>query len=275
MAATYAIFHAGDTDTRPWLSIDLGAVYNISSIVIYNRLDCCGDRLEGAEVRVGNVSIKSTADTGKIPQNPLVWKQDSPIDTGGIYTIIIPSSSPAIGRWVTLQNFNSKGEQLNLQEVAVYGLLIPQQDLALDKPAYSSSQLYDKYGPENAVDGDSTTVIKPDGSYAIFHSADNDTKPWLSIDLGSPFNISKVVLHNRLDCCGERLKNAEVRVGNTSITTTADTNKISQNKLIWKLDGSGETGEVYTIVPNSTVIGRWVTLQNFSPTGKFQIRITL
>ncbi|GLC41154.1 hypothetical protein PLESTM_001161300 [Pleodorina starrii] len=108
---SYAIFHSGDTDTRPWLSIDLGAVYNISSIVIYNRLDCCGDRLEGAEVRVGNVSIKSTADTGKIPQNPLVWKQDSPIDTGGIYTIIIPSSSPAIGRWLTLQNFNSKGRR--------------------------------------------------------------------------------------------------------------------------------------------------------------------
>ena len=39
---------------NPWWMVDLKASYWIGQIVITNRGDCCGDRLDGAEIRVGN-----------------------------------------------------------------------------------------------------------------------------------------------------------------------------------------------------------------------------
>ena len=36
-----------------WWEVDLGRVYNIQSINIYGRTDCCDDRIDGA--RVGDV----------------------------------------------------------------------------------------------------------------------------------------------------------------------------------------------------------------------------
>ncbi|KAI4887215.1 hypothetical protein NFI96_008582 [Prochilodus magdalenae] len=43
-----------DSSVQPWWRVDLLVVYQISSIIITNRGDCCPDRLIGAEVRIGN-----------------------------------------------------------------------------------------------------------------------------------------------------------------------------------------------------------------------------
>ncbi|XP_071954526.1 sushi, von Willebrand factor type A, EGF and pentraxin domain-containing protein 1-like [Antedon mediterranea] len=42
---------------NPWWYVDLGSSTTISKIVIYNRDDCCGDRLDGAVVSVGNDNV--------------------------------------------------------------------------------------------------------------------------------------------------------------------------------------------------------------------------
>ena len=34
-------FHTGK-DVRPYWKVDLGAVYDLQTIVLHNRLDCCG-----------------------------------------------------------------------------------------------------------------------------------------------------------------------------------------------------------------------------------------
>ncbi|XP_077349621.1 fucolectin-like [Lithobates pipiens] len=41
-------------DYEPWWNLDLKKTYNISSIVITNRQDCCAQRFLGAEVRIGD-----------------------------------------------------------------------------------------------------------------------------------------------------------------------------------------------------------------------------
>ena len=33
-----------------WWRVDLDRLYKIFKVVIYNRVDCCGERLDGAEV---------------------------------------------------------------------------------------------------------------------------------------------------------------------------------------------------------------------------------
>nr|XP_055024019.1 fucolectin-like [Misgurnus anguillicaudatus] len=40
--------------SNPWWRLDLLDSYYISTVVITNRPDCCGDRLDGAEIRIGN-----------------------------------------------------------------------------------------------------------------------------------------------------------------------------------------------------------------------------
>lgn len=45
--------------TNPWWRVDLGKIYNLKQINVYNRTDCCSDRLDGAIVYVG---IKESSD---------------------------------------------------------------------------------------------------------------------------------------------------------------------------------------------------------------------
>jgi len=123
------------------------------------------------------------------------------------------------------------------------------------------------YDPSQAVDGDTSTVMGSDGLYRMFQSGDGDSQPWLCVDLGETFLVDRIVLVNRLDCCGESLANAEVRVGMVSITSVADTEHIADNVLVWRLEGSGQTAEVYDIPLEQATAGRWVTLQNFEPSG--------
>ena len=44
---------ADSTTTNPWWTVDLGRVEPVAEVYILNRGDCCGDRLNGAEITVG------------------------------------------------------------------------------------------------------------------------------------------------------------------------------------------------------------------------------
>ncbi|XP_029107705.1 deleted in malignant brain tumors 1 protein-like [Scleropages formosus] len=52
-------------DSKPWWRLDLQDVFTVTSVTITNRGDCCSERIDGAEIRVGN----SLDDNGN--QNPL------------------------------------------------------------------------------------------------------------------------------------------------------------------------------------------------------------
>ncbi len=40
--------------TNPWWRVDLHYIYRVSRVVVTNRLDCCPERINGAEIRIGN-----------------------------------------------------------------------------------------------------------------------------------------------------------------------------------------------------------------------------
>ncbi len=48
--------------TNPWWKVDLGAVYPIGDIHIYNRTNCCSSRLNGAKVMVGSIDSNTPSD---------------------------------------------------------------------------------------------------------------------------------------------------------------------------------------------------------------------
>uniref|UniRef100_A0A671RVL3 Fucolectin tachylectin-4 pentraxin-1 domain-containing protein n=1 Tax=Sinocyclocheilus anshuiensis TaxID=1608454 RepID=A0A671RVL3_9TELE len=41
-------------ETNPWWRLDLLHIYRVSRVVITNRKDCCAERLNGTEIRIGN-----------------------------------------------------------------------------------------------------------------------------------------------------------------------------------------------------------------------------
>ena len=52
-------YHAGScthtaAQTNPWWRVDLLESYIVTSITITNRGDCCPERLNGAEIHIGN-----------------------------------------------------------------------------------------------------------------------------------------------------------------------------------------------------------------------------
>lgn len=87
--------------------------------------------------------------------------------------------------------------------------------MAQGKPAWQSST-WTQEGANlglagNAVDG------KRDGN---FHQGScsvtqRNMGPWWIVDLQKNHTINAVVVSNRQDCCAERLKGAEIHVGNS------------------------------------------------------------
>ena len=70
----------------------------------------------------------------------------------------------------------------------------------------SASSLYEpnRLLPHLAIDGAINT---------FYHSANNVPNPWFQIEFSSPKEIVKVVITNRVNCCGERLKSVGIYVG--------------------------------------------------------------
>ncbi|KAH1178477.1 hypothetical protein KIL84_012179 [Mauremys mutica] len=98
----------GESD--PWWNVDLGSRYSVSTVIVKNREDCCGERLKGAQIHVGD------SKDGQGKQDPIC----------GTITDTTPGSLSTIscdgrkGRYVTI-TIPGRVEVLTLCEVEVYG----------------------------------------------------------------------------------------------------------------------------------------------------------
>lgn len=74
--------------------------------------------------------------------------------------------------------------------------MISPKNVALNKPAKSSSTDFDT-SPAGAVDGEK------DGRFGFHSLRAGEDSPWLSIDLGRLYDITKIKVFGRGDCCFE------------------------------------------------------------------------
>jgi hypothetical protein len=87
------------------------------------------------------------------------------------------------------------------------------RNLAAGKPA-SQSTTQGGASASRAVDGNT------DGNYdngSVSHTTDQD-QPWWQVDLKVVTDIGQVVLHNRADCCSERLADFDLQVSSDAAT---------------------------------------------------------
>ncbi|KAG2448006.1 hypothetical protein HYH02_007034 [Chlamydomonas schloesseri] len=116
------MLHTTPTDFNSWLSLDLGAPFLISAVRIWHRPDFLY-RTQLSELRIGNTSIMTTADSASLQRNPLVWKQAAALSDSATYLTFDP---PVVGRWVTYQNLvpNPRVDDehvLQVRELEVFG----------------------------------------------------------------------------------------------------------------------------------------------------------
>jgi hypothetical protein len=179
----------------------LGTPSTIGSIVVWNRTDCCGSRLNDYWVFVSNTPFLATDTPATLQFRAGTFASHQTTAPNPSTTIVVGVQ----GRYIRVQL--SGTNYLSLAEVQI----LNGSNLALNKPAAQSSTLAGTPPPGVVVDG-STDGLFGDGSVTATNA---DPNAWWQVDLGAPATISSVAVWNRTDCCGSRLGDYWVFVSNT------------------------------------------------------------
>ena len=124
---------------------------------------------------------------------------------------------------------------------------------ALPANATSSSIYKSEYAPEHAIDG----IV--DSGYNIFIGA-NETYPWLQVELINIVDLQSIQIFNRANCCGDRLRDIEVRAGTTK-TSPNFRGRIINNAECGTFTGPGADGVNYNITCHAPIRANVVTIQ--------------
>jgi hypothetical protein len=111
------------------------------------------------------------------------------------------------------------------------------------------------------VDGN-TNGVYVDNS--VTHTATSETDPWWKVDLEKVYKVERIVVHNRSDCCSERIIGFVVEVYQGEIS---DSNRVyssstlditAKNQSVYKFDLStmNVSGDIVMI----TIPGGWKIL---------------
>ncbi|KAK5848263.1 hypothetical protein PBY51_005892 [Eleginops maclovinus] len=236
--------HTVDNQIGPWWRVDLRRTFIVTSVKVTNRGDCCAERLDGAEIRIGNSLENNGNNNPRCTSIPHIragktstFHCDGGSMEGRFVNVIIPGNM----------------KTLTLCEVEVYGVLAvePLQDVALLKPTKQCCNLFNEPA-SNAVSG------RRGGNYfAGCCSSIDSTNPWWSVDLSAEHNVSAVTITSRRDRMSSNIQGAEIWIGNSEQKTyNTRCGDISSNSPTYTLECGGMQGR-YIIVSKS---GLWTSL---------------
>ncbi|XP_041920157.1 fucolectin-1-like [Alosa sapidissima] len=191
---------ATDTETDPWWRVDLLSPYIITSVVITNREDCCPERLNGAQIRIGN----SLLDNGN--NNPLAGVISS-IPAGKSLAFTLDNGTQ--GRYLNVFLPGLK-KLLTLCEVEVYGYPAPNGENVALKGKATQSDLSENGFANNAIDGNHDA----NASHGSCTQTQSNLNPWWRVDLLQNYKVFSVIITNRI-LFPSRLNGAEIRIGNS------------------------------------------------------------
>ncbi|MGZ8779637.1 MAG: galactose-binding domain-containing protein, partial [Thermoanaerobaculia bacterium] len=191
-----------DSNAQAWWQVDLGATYPIETIWIYNRADCCWDRLTNFWVLVSDEPFTSTnLTTARTQPGVSAMRHDGlaryPVGNNQ-FALSTGFSVNRTGRYVRVQlegtNF------LHMREVEIWApATAARTNLAIGGPAtLQPSSAGTSVEARQAVDG--LVGIN-------YQSTNSQPQAWWQIDLGSVQPVSSVFLHKRADASPERLAN--------------------------------------------------------------------
>uniref|UniRef100_A0A673MB84 Uncharacterized LOC107719123 n=1 Tax=Sinocyclocheilus rhinocerous TaxID=307959 RepID=A0A673MB84_9TELE len=188
-------------DLNPWWRLDLLKRHKVFSVVITNTVDSVPERLNGAEIRIGN-SLDNNGNNN--PRCAVI----SSIHPGFSTTFECDGME---GHYINVV-IPGRQEYLTLCEVEV---LPPNQNLALYGKATQSDLVENPWSADglasNAIDGNHDSHY--DHGSCTATTMQND--PWWRLDLLDKYVVTSITITNRKDCCPERLDGAEIHIGNS------------------------------------------------------------
>ncbi|MBP2327299.1 alpha-L-fucosidase [Kibdelosporangium banguiense] len=136
-------------------------------------------------------------------------------------------------------------------------------NLALNQPATQSSTHTTGAAASRAVDGNT------DGNFAngsVTHTTDSapDPLPWWQVDLGSAKQIGTINIHNRTDCCAQRLSDYWVFVSENPFDTTKTPQEQARTPGVWSSHQTTRAGNPTQIPVGAP--GRHVMVRQTGPT---------
>ncbi|XP_018430797.1 PREDICTED: uncharacterized protein LOC108803457 [Nanorana parkeri] len=215
-------------DPSPWWRVDLLKPYKITYITITNRGDCCGERLNGAEILVGNSLTNNgnnNARCGVVTSIPNGGTQHFPCHglVGQYVNVVLPGKSQFLHlcevQWCPAKSnsFTSCLAKIGTHRMLLHHLdwdenrNVALQGRATQSAIYRSEHYGYQSAAINAIDGNRDPIFAH-GSCSHTH---NDPSPWWRVDLLRPYKIEYITITNRGGCCAERLNGAEILVGDS------------------------------------------------------------
>lgn len=254
---TGGIFFSGSVthtnqDANAWWQVDLSTSATINSLVIWNRTDCCGKRLNDYWIFVSDIPFATSDTPSTLQTRAGTWGSHQ--TTGPSPFAVIAAGAGVHGRYVRVQ-LSTTG-YLSLAEVEVIGSAPTGSNLALGKTASQSSTLpgFATTGPGAAVDGNTDGVFF-NGS--VTHT-NLDVNAWWQVDLGTSASINSITIWNRTDCCSVRLNDYWVFVSDTPFDPADTPSMLASRAATWDSHQTLPPSPSFTI---SGAQGRYVRVQ--------------
>lgn len=238
-------FSHTNSDAQAWWQVDLGSRYAINQVKIWNRTDCCAERLTNFSIKVSDTPFDGTA---PVYSTPFAGQAGSP-------SVISLNST---GRYVRVQLAGTN--YLSLAEVEVFGNLAPPAPTPTPTPngtnvalasnggvatASSTTPATDfpgmEFYPSAANDGSKDGYNNPHNTY--WRDGTNDIWPdWLQVEFNSSKTITEIDVFTTPD-------NVENNPGNPTEATTFTLYGITT------FDVQYWNGASWVVVPGGSVSG--------------------
>ncbi len=136
-------------EQNAWWQVDLGSVKDVSSVVVYNRNDCCLTNLNDSLLMLSTTNLGSASSISTLKSNALLWKNltcanndtTCTAPSKSSYTIQFPVGTRA--RFIRIQSQNAAA--LAIAEVQIFGA---PSTFECSNPRTCPSNVYDINNPK-------------------------------------------------------------------------------------------------------------------------------
>ncbi|MBV9505494.1 MAG: discoidin domain-containing protein [Acidobacteriia bacterium] len=113
-----SVFHT-QSEKSPWFEVDLGQRETVNTIRIWNRTDCCADRLSDYWIFLSDAPFPQDATAATLAQNSRIWRKHVLL-AANPNTVV--TTDDAHGRYVRVQADAPTGDRiLHFAELEVFG----------------------------------------------------------------------------------------------------------------------------------------------------------
>ena len=216
------IMHTRGTGNSGWWRLDFAYDMDIAKVVIWNRMDCCQERIGGISVYLDNVwvgTVDYDGDTSRLS-----------------YDVDVRS----VGRSVKL--YAAPGTYMNLAEVQVLGnsgfykysnLLDITTGVATISRAFNEDS-----GARKAIDRNRNNRWVWGPGNSIMQT--NGAPGWWKVTFAHHVVIDKIAIWIGMDCCKERVAGINVFVDDEKVSTLRYFGDVSQQ--VYFVDNIGRNG---------------------------------